>query len=398
MKSIFKIHFLFLIVALLIVSNVSSLCKSKHENKIEKSFYYWKTKYDFDKKDIEYADTIGLQHLYIKCFDIDWSPNAAKPIPVGIIDSYYGMPMTFESVTPCVFITNTVMEKCTNDELLELAEKISEKLNKISGDFAKSYSASKAQPMYDSVYALNNKPDQKLRNELLNRIDRSRKSMEQEWFATSCEIQIDCDWTAKTKEKYFYFLEKIKSLNPEKAISCTLRLWQYANTAKAGIPPVDRCMLMCYSVGSPKIYDGKNSISNAEDIKSYLKKDSYSLPLDIALPVFSWGVLFRNGHFKGILHDADIAQIQKDTLNFKQIDGNLYKYLTDTVIENTYIRYGDEVKFEQTDTTELSKIIDLVKTSISLQDGARIAFFSWDTTYIKQYGLKNFEKYYKSFE
>jgi hypothetical protein len=61
------------------------------------------------------------------------------------------------------------------------------------------------------------------------------------------------------------------------------------------------------------------------------------------------------------------------------------------------VRYGDEVKLEQTDSAELSKIIDLVNNNIKLQNGARIAFFSWDTNYIKQYGIENFEKYFKSF-
>jgi hypothetical protein len=373
-------------------------CKPKQHVKIEKSFYYWKTSYDFTEQEIAYADTLGLQRMYVRCFDIDWSANAAKPVPVGMMNTSNYMAVPFESVTPCIFITNTVMEKCSNEELEDLAEKIAAKLNDVFNDFAKSYASTTTEKMRDSVNALNKKYSQKLRNEVFNKIDWSEKAMEHDWLLRSNEIQIDCDWTEKTKEKYFFFLKSLKGLVPDKIISCTLRLWQYKNSKKAGVPPVDKCMLMCYSIGSPKNYDGKNSIANAEDLKKYLMKAKYSLPLDIALPIYSWGVLYRKGKFKGILHNADISKIQNDTINFEHQVGSFYKYLTDTVIENTYIRYGDEVKIERVDSTELMNIIDLIDSSVKLQQKTRIAFFSWDTTYIKQYGVKNFDKYYKSFQ
>jgi len=395
MRIIIKIQLTILCISLL-TAGIS--CKSKHVNKFERSFYYWKTSYDFDKNDMNFADTIGLQRMYIKCFDIDWSENASKAIPVGMLSASYYMDLPFQSVTPCVFITNTVMEKCSNDDLKELAENISEKLTEVFSNFSRSYSRTTTEKLHDSVNVICSKYSEPIKNEILRRIDWSEKAREEKWLLASKEIQIDCDWTEKTKKKYFYFLKQLKELLPDKSISCTLRLWQYSNRKKAGIPPVDRCMLMCYSVGSPKNYDGKNSISNAEDIKAYLKKGKYSLPLDIALPVFSWGLLFRNGHFKGILHNTDLQKIEKDTTHFEHQEGNLYKYLTDTVIENTYIRYGDEVKFETVDSTELVKIIDIINTKLDLPDKTRIAFFSWDTTYIKQYGTKNFEKYYNSFQ
>ena len=68
MKSLLKIYIVFPVFALLIAV---SLCNSVQENNIERAFYYWKTTYDFDEKDIAYADTIGLQRMYIKCFDVE---------------------------------------------------------------------------------------------------------------------------------------------------------------------------------------------------------------------------------------------------------------------------------------------------------------------------------------
>ena len=67
----------------------------------------------------------------------------------------------------------------------------------------------------------------------------------------SCqEIQIDCDWTKSTKDKYFYLLKKIKELS-KKEISCTLRLYPYKYPEIMGVPPVDKAMLMCYNLIKP---------------------------------------------------------------------------------------------------------------------------------------------------
>ncbi len=395
MKSFLKILLALLLSSLLIAENS---CKSKHYFEVARSFYYWKTSYDFSDKDKAYADSLHIQKMYIKCFDIDWSENAAKAVPVGVLNTTSYMHLPFEKVIPCIYILNIVMEKSSEFELFELAQKIGEKLSQTFSDFANSYTYTKTTGWDDPVYAEGNKYTQHERDIILNRIDSTKDAMKKDWLWQANEIQFDCDWTEKSKENYFYFLKKIKELFPDKTISCTLRLWQYNNRKIAGTPPVDRCMLMCYSVGNPRRYDGKNSIANAEDMKAYLVKSKYSLPLDIALPVFSWGVLFRNGHFKGILHDADLATIQKDTANFEHLTGNFYRYLTDTVIENTYVRYGDEIKIERIDSTELSSITSLISSSIDLSGKTGIAFFSWDTTYIKQYGINNLKKYYNSFQ
>ena len=88
------------------------------------------------------------------------------------------MQTPFESVTPCVFITNTVIEKCNDDELQKLAEKISKKVSDIISNFAISYANTKTQKMRDSANALDYKYPQKLRDEIYNRIEWSEKTIE----------------------------------------------------------------------------------------------------------------------------------------------------------------------------------------------------------------------------
>lgn len=47
-------------------------------------------------------------------------------------------------------------------------------------------------------------------------------------------------------------------------------------------------------------------ILNIADVKPYLHNlATYQLPLSTAYPIFSWRVLFRGGHFVGILHSDD---------------------------------------------------------------------------------------------
>ncbi|NJO92849.1 MAG: hypothetical protein HC831_30680 [Chloroflexia bacterium] len=210
------------------------------------------------------------------------------------------------------------------------------------------------------------------------------------------EIQIDCDWTPKSKENYFYFLNELKTINQEKEISVTLRLWQLKYQDKAGIPPVEKVMLMCYSTGNPQEYNIDNSLASFEAIKPYVENQSYDLHVDIALPVYSWSVLFRNKKFKGIIRDLDPEIVKQDTFLFQRLKENLYLFKTDTVIENTYIRYGDEIRLESFSQTDMDKLIKLLKKEKLHNSGSTISLFSWDTTYIKNYGYENIESYYNN--
>ena len=112
------------------------------------------------------------------------------------------------------------------------------------------------------------------------------------------EIQIDCDWTGSTRVKYFTLLKhitlKVKTrsanfnLREDITISATLRLHQIKYHKKTGVPPVARGMLMFYNMGSPTQIDMQNSILNLDIAKQYIENlESYPLPLDVALPIFS---------------------------------------------------------------------------------------------------------------
>lgn len=60
---------------------------------------------------------------------------------------------------------------------------------------------------------------------------------------------------------------------------------------------------MLYNTGALKDFKTKNSILNIDDIKPYLKKVKYSIPLSYAYPAFGWGVKFKGEKFVSIVNE-----------------------------------------------------------------------------------------------
>ena len=101
------------------------------------------------------------------------------------------------------------------------------------------------------------------------------------------EIQIDCDYTSKSRATYYQFLETIKSQlsTIHYQLSTTIRLHQLSMPA----PPVDYGTLMVYNTGDPRKWQERNPILDYRDVYPYLKHlDQYALPLAVAYPVYQW--------------------------------------------------------------------------------------------------------------
>ncbi len=372
---------------LIVIISFSIISCGKKDDKFIHSFYYWKTEFSMNSKDYEIMKQLNVKHFYIKYLDVDWSTTYNAPVPIGEMSNVYKSEVQLDNITPCVFITNTVMSKCNNAELDDLARKIKRKIDGLNADFESTY-----------TYGIYDRMTKGQRKDSIYKLaDSVRNESEKRWRANQSEIQIDCDWTEATREKYFYFLKQIKKQFPEKKISCTLRLWQYKYSEKAGIPPVDKCLLMCYSVTNTKDIKQTNSIATYNDVKSYFGNTSYPIHLDIALPIYSWAVLFRNGQFKNLIGNMESLNYQTDTLVYRKIADNRYLFKRDTVIGDIYLRYGDEIRVEQLSDNELNKIVDLIQSKIKINKDTKISFFSWDTTYIKHYGIENIKKYYNQF-
>ena len=118
------------------------------------------------------------------------------------------------------------------------------------------------------------------------------------------ELQIDCDWTARSRTHYFQVLSRLNERAKKQgvALSATIRLHQLGEAP----PPVEKGILMLYNTGDVTRLDCEHPILDMKDAAPYLRKLSkYRLPLATAYPLYAWRVLFRKGKFVGILHSDD---------------------------------------------------------------------------------------------
>lgn len=351
-----KVIFFFTFAFILLLALCS--CQRQNSRAPDHSFYYWKTSYTVGSSDINEINKLGVNHFYIHYFDVDWSEDLSMPVPKAEFRSTGDMPFINRQYTPVVFITNRTFERISDMQCDELAEKVWKKVNAITTNLENKYLQDCIEIQHDAQ---------------LNR-DSISIAIEKTRVAYRGEIQIDCDWTSGTRDKYFHFLRSLKNHYPDKKLSVTIRLYPYKYYSKMGVPPVDKGMLMCYNLGSINMLRTNNSIFDLRQLKKYLSDTRYPIPLDIALPVFGWYVWFRNGQYMGIIHAT--PDFINDTATFKKQGNNLYRLANDTVIEDKYYREGDMLRMEFPDEKELTEAANIVTKEIPNYGG--IAFYYWD--------------------
>jgi hypothetical protein len=379
MKKVILISFLFVVL-------VSS---RGVKPEVVRSFCYWKTNHDTNGADDSLAKSMQVKHMYVRFFDVDWNPYADEPQPVATIRSVNWDGEQLE-ITPSIFVTNEVVLLASKNQLDSLADRIKKRVASVLEEYQTEQARSKAyqiaQKRYDSGSG-NHKvwPN----TDSITKIEKGKIKL-------NCkEILIDCDWSEKSKKNYFYLLQKLKLSFPQYALSATVRLWQYKYRAKAGIPPVNKGLLMCYNLTSPTDHTTENSIGTSKEVEDYITQDGYALPLDIALPLYSWSVVFRGNQFKGILSDYDA--FVTDTNRFKKVSATRYLFQDDILIGDSYFRNGDEIRVEKISDAEIKKMIAVLKSKIEITNQTKVTFFSFDKKYINDYGIENISNYYSLF-
>ncbi len=325
-------------------------CKQEKTSPTLPAFYYWKNHgaddyytsyndYMTNKESSFMIDSIEAKRLYIKILDVDWSPiNRAYP------RSHNTLPEadTIMEYVPTIFITNRVFEQIPDNELTGLADKIVSKCN----------------------FSNNSSPLIK-------------------------EIQIDCDWTNTTQAKYFDFLKIFKKAIGKISLSATIRLYQYRYREKTGVPPVDKGMLMLYNLQDLKRYDIPNSVFDAKEAAAYLdNQPEYPLPLDVALPLFSWAVGYHDGDFVA-LHNG-VSPREADGFSFlKKEKDHYYQVKIDTTFDGHFYRTGDKIKVEYMDATSLQQAAELGKKAIHGKK-SYVAFYHLDEKILSRFERKDF--------
>jgi hypothetical protein len=382
MKPLFLLRFQLLSAILPLIFLIS--CTG--DDKPNRSVFLWKSKQVLEKTDRNRIRALGITHFFVRYADVHWNPIYQIVEPVAGSDPEYFSRIPYQ-ITPVFFITNDVLVNSNNDNLLKLASNIASLYYGIHHEFAENY----ADALY---YQFGNYSNNVERPLFFCNID----SMAKRWQNRNHSLLIDCDWTVSTQEKYFSLLSEIAKLLPDIEVQSSLRLWQYRDYKLSGVPPVDRCLLMCYSTGDPANPDEHNAIVDYQTIQEYINHSHYPLELDIALPVYSWATLFRNRKLVGIISPMSLKELVADSSTYSRIDSTHFTVKLDTVMGNTYYRYGDEVCYQGIEANELMKISEWVDRMIDPSSNDKISLFSYDTLYFNQIGNENIKKVFRIFD
>jgi hypothetical protein len=332
-------------------------CKNRESRTVNTAFIHWKSRLELTEFEQQYCRALASKTVYVRCFDVDISANQNFPEPIAELTVDEKSLSDFETIIPTVFITNRTLLSLDETKISELSTLIFNKLRPYTeGSFFK------------------------------NRVE---------------EILIDCDWTASTRAKFFDLIAQLKTLSNKK-ITATIRLHQIKFKEKTGIPPADKGLLMAYNTGDLSDPKTVNSILDVEVLKSYLGNlDKYPLQLDVALPIFSWGIVKRDGQAVQLL-----TNFSSDFLMKKGIytEGSSFSKKSETEIEilkngyynGVYLYADDVIKIEVVSPKDLKAASKLLSEHIHNQ-ALRLSFFSLDSANLKRYGVEDLRNIFSLF-
>ena len=248
--------------------------RNDYELREGNAVYYWRTDLRLDSTERAFLGQYHINKVYCRYFDVVMlaagDGDSLVPMPNATITFADTLPDSIELV-PTIYIT----EDCMHEWHEGLAEKIVKRI---------------------------------LQMNETNDITGVR------------EIQMDCDYTARSRQTYYRFLEEIgrewiknnqsSSLSTLTfPLSTTIRLHQL----QMAVPPVDYGVLMLYNTGDPRKFAERNPVLDIRDVQPYVKYLSgYGLPLAVAYPVYRWQ---RNIHNVRVEHTVEASEI----LNVKQM-------------------------------------------------------------------------------
>jgi len=327
-----------------------------------RAIYHWKSSFarsTYDLEENKFFEAHGIRKMYLKMLDVDYS-EAGLIIPVGKtrIDYYISPEEDSLEYVPVVYISNRVFQYMPTQDIDYYAKLFLEHTLRIE------------------TYT--------------NRAVR--------------EVQIDCDWTEGTKDKYFLLLQRMRYWMPNLKYSVTLRLYPFKYRTKLGVPPANRVMLMMYNLENAKKMELNNSLFDPNLAAKYVTKTPYPLPMDFAIPAFSWSLLFRHGQFLRVFSDnilealesekARYVGVKEGELKYRKLGYNKYLIEETPDFYNDYdLRAGDILKIESCGADELKQASALI-TRFHPRKDATIAIFDFDLNELNKITYEDLEAAY----
>lgn len=328
-------------------------CGVDQQTEVSPAFYHWKTRFELSPSAEQLRRQLNSDRLYVKFFDVDWDYKLKTPVPMAEV-IWSSKPTPSAEIIPTIFITNRVLKELPIQEIPGLANNIAEKMDAL---------------------------------------------LPQSGWKNIDELQMDCDWTAGTRDHYFRLLKELKSILSAQQIklSATIRLHQIKYPEQTGVPPADRGMLMFYNMGDLSQWEEPNSILNLEKARPYLTGlADYPLPLDLALPLFHWGVIFRDGEMIRLINQLNERQLS-DRERFYPLGEKRYEVVRHTFLDGTFLYQGDFIRLEGVDTSALLQAAQLLK-DYPWPRAFHLSFYHLDSTTQQQFSARFLEKIVEEFK
>ena len=350
-------------------------CKNRETRIVNTAFHHWKSHLNVSDFEQSYCTSINANTLYLRLFDVDFNKENKFPEPLAELKFNVNNLINFNKIIPTVFITNRTLINTPDTQIDSLSTLIINKIRQITEG---SNDALNTQLNTE----LNKQLDTELNNQLNVSIFKNKINA----------LLIDCDWTELTRNKFFHLIKQLKT-RADKQIITTIRLHQIKYKEKTGIPPSDKGLLMAYNTGDLSDSKTINSILDINILKAYIADlKAYPLELDVALPIFSWGIVKRDGQAVQLIPNCN-----KDFLikNSKNTEGSYFENKNTHTIDilkngyfNGYYLYADDViKIEEIPINELQKAANLLSRNINNKE-LTISFFSLDSINLKRYNAE----------
>lgn len=236
--------------------------------------YYWRTELRLDSTERDFLKRHSIEKVYCRYFDVVMKTPAstessadgtgAEPMPNATLAFAGTLPAGIELI-PTVYITEDCMHR-----------------------------------HHEGLAA--------------NLVRRILQMNETNDMGSVSEIQIDCDYTARSRDTYYRFLEEVRQSIREQTdgrpfrLSTTIRLHQLSMLA----PPVDYGVLMLYNTGDPRKFMERNPVLDIRDVLPYLPRlHDYPLPLAAAYPVYRWLRIVQGVHIEHTVAANEILRVKQ---------------------------------------------------------------------------------------
>ena len=247
------------IIAVVLLAAVMMTGCQQSDMPQENAVYYWRTEWRTDSVERAFLQQYHINKIYCRYFDVVMNSDG-EPMPNATIRFVQDQLANIKLI-PTVFITEDCMHKAHNG----LAKKL-----------------------VDRIVQMNETND-------ITGVD---------------ELQIDCDYTARSRKTYYDFLQAARDEAKKHGIrlSTTIRLHQLSMP----VPPADYGVLMIYNTGDPNKFNERNPILDIRDVQPYLRYlADYELPLAAAYPTFRWIRNYQNLHLEHVAEPDEILKVKE---------------------------------------------------------------------------------------